>query len=309
MIAETMIDGLLAVMIIWLGWRAQASPERFGAALCFIVLGLLTVLAWFRLGAPDVALAEAAVGAGLTGVLLLGALAAPRTGPRPHVRQGFAQWALAVTAIAGAAVIAALATRPAAPGLQAAVERHMSETGVSSPVTAILLSFRAYDTLLEVAVLVLAALVGWSFAAERTAAGGAVRRDPMLDAFARRLVLVGVLVAGYLWWAGTSQPGGAFQAGTVLGVTWVFLTVTGFGTGPSPSRWYGRVAVLAGLALFLAIGLSGLRISGAFLAYPPGWSKALILTIEAGLTATIASCLVVLVTSVMDAAQRSEDPG
>ncbi|MBF0394943.1 MAG: DUF4040 domain-containing protein, partial [Alphaproteobacteria bacterium] len=65
-------------MMIWLAWRAQAGPEPIGAALCFIVLGLLTILAWLRLGAPDVAIAEAAVGTGLTGVLLLEALAAPR---------------------------------------------------------------------------------------------------------------------------------------------------------------------------------------------------------------------------------------
>jgi multisubunit Na+/H+ antiporter MnhB subunit len=37
----------------------------------FIAFGLLLALAWVRLGAPDVALAEAAIGAGITGTLLL----------------------------------------------------------------------------------------------------------------------------------------------------------------------------------------------------------------------------------------------
>jgi energy-converting hydrogenase B subunit D len=40
----------------------------------FIVFGLLMALAWARLQAPDIALAEAAIGAGLTGALLLDAL-------------------------------------------------------------------------------------------------------------------------------------------------------------------------------------------------------------------------------------------
>jgi energy-converting hydrogenase B subunit D len=40
----------------------------------FIAFGLLMALAWVRLGAPDVALAEAAIGAGLTGALLMAAL-------------------------------------------------------------------------------------------------------------------------------------------------------------------------------------------------------------------------------------------
>ena len=44
------------------------------AVIKFIVLGLVLALTWLRLGAPDVALAEAAVGSGLTGALLLVAL-------------------------------------------------------------------------------------------------------------------------------------------------------------------------------------------------------------------------------------------
>ena len=39
----------------------------------FIVFGLLMSLAWARLAAPDIGLAEAAIGAGLTGALLLDA--------------------------------------------------------------------------------------------------------------------------------------------------------------------------------------------------------------------------------------------
>jgi uncharacterized MnhB-related membrane protein len=41
----------------------------------FVAFGLLMALCWMRLGAPDVALAEAAIGAGLTGALLMSALA------------------------------------------------------------------------------------------------------------------------------------------------------------------------------------------------------------------------------------------
>ncbi len=40
----------------------------------FIVFGLLMTLAWARLAAADIALAEAAIGAGLTGALLLDAI-------------------------------------------------------------------------------------------------------------------------------------------------------------------------------------------------------------------------------------------
>ena len=68
-------DGLLGLGLLGLAWRAMACEDLFKAIVLFIAFGLLMALAWVRLDAPDVALAEAAIGAGLTGALLLAALA------------------------------------------------------------------------------------------------------------------------------------------------------------------------------------------------------------------------------------------
>lgn len=70
-----LFDVLLGAGLLWLAWRLLASPDLFKAIVLFISFGLLMALAWVRLDAPDVALAEAAIGAGLTGALLLAALA------------------------------------------------------------------------------------------------------------------------------------------------------------------------------------------------------------------------------------------
>ena len=67
-------DGLLAGGLLWLGWRLLSAPDLFKAVVLFIVFGLLMALTWGRLHAPDVALAEAAIGAGITGALFLDAL-------------------------------------------------------------------------------------------------------------------------------------------------------------------------------------------------------------------------------------------
>ncbi|HDP88771.1 MAG TPA: DUF4040 domain-containing protein [Thioalkalivibrio sp.] len=67
-------DLLLAVMLLLTAWRALVAPDPFRATVLFIVFGLLMALAWARLSAPDIALAEAAIGAGLTGALLLDAV-------------------------------------------------------------------------------------------------------------------------------------------------------------------------------------------------------------------------------------------
>lgn len=74
-ILSMVFDGLLGLSLLWLAWRALSNPELFKAIVLFISFGLLMALAWVRLDAPDVALAEAAIGAGLTGALLLAAWA------------------------------------------------------------------------------------------------------------------------------------------------------------------------------------------------------------------------------------------
>lgn len=69
-------DALLAAALVWTAWRCLAAVQLERAIILFIAFGLLMALAWARLSAPDIALAEAAIGAGLTGALLLDACGA-----------------------------------------------------------------------------------------------------------------------------------------------------------------------------------------------------------------------------------------
>jgi energy-converting hydrogenase B subunit D len=71
---EPMLDALLAAALVWVAWRALSVPDLFRAVVLFVAFGLLMTLAWVRLRAPDLALAEAAIGAGLTGALLIDAV-------------------------------------------------------------------------------------------------------------------------------------------------------------------------------------------------------------------------------------------
>jgi energy-converting hydrogenase B subunit D len=64
-------DVLLAVALVLSAVFTVFAPAPVRSALLFVAFGLLLALAWVRLDAPDLALAEAAVGAGVTGVLLL----------------------------------------------------------------------------------------------------------------------------------------------------------------------------------------------------------------------------------------------
>lgn len=69
-----LFDLALAALMVWLGWSTLASSSLFRAIVLFVAFGLSMALAWIRLDALDVALAEIAVGAGLTGALFLAAL-------------------------------------------------------------------------------------------------------------------------------------------------------------------------------------------------------------------------------------------
>jgi energy-converting hydrogenase B subunit D len=69
-----LLDLAVAALLVWTAWRALSVEDLFRGVVLFIVFGVAMTLAWVRLEAPDVALAEAAIGAGLTGALLLDAL-------------------------------------------------------------------------------------------------------------------------------------------------------------------------------------------------------------------------------------------
>lgn len=67
-------DIFLVFTLLWLAAQIMLTEDMFKAVVLFISFGLLMALAWVRMRAPDVALAEAALGAGITGPLFLAAL-------------------------------------------------------------------------------------------------------------------------------------------------------------------------------------------------------------------------------------------
>lgn len=313
-LATTAFDGTLAVLIAWTAWQSVTSREVFRAVVLFVVFGLLLALAWLRLGAPDVALAEAAVGAGLTGVLLLESLGHLRHNktmepPESAARGRLRRWAVGLPAAVagGLLVIVALRLEPRVPGIADLVERHQGEAGVGNPVTAVLLDFRSTDTLLEVAVVLLAVLATYGLVPHGPASHGPkVRRpatpqpphQPVLIWFVRRLAPLALLVGAYLWWVGSSAPGGAFQAAAVFAAVYALLRVSGLEAAPPPRARPMRLLMVAGSVAFVSQGLAMMAIGRAFLDLPETWAYGLIVGLEAVLAASLAACLIVLVAGV-----------
>lgn len=268
---------------------AVLAPKRAAANTAFLVFGILLAVLWGRVDAPDVAIAEAALGGGIAGALLVDAL--ERRTPAP-AGSGDGRRTLLGVALGGASAVALLIVvrqlPPVPAPLAAEAFAQLDRTGVSNPVTAVLLNYRSLDTLLEIAVLVTAVVAVGAVARERVRP---VREaEPVRRALA--LVLVPVLLVLALWIlvAGSSQPGGAFQAGALGAAALVIAHLCGIPY--STPRGRRALAVAGGGVLaFVLLGAFGLAATGAWLGLDPSWAGAAILAIEAVLSVSIAVAL------------------
>lgn len=292
-----MLDVTLCALILTTALAAIVGAQVFRSVVVLIVYGLLVGVVWLRLGAVDVALAEAAIGAGLTGVLLLSASGRlPVWCAVPPVRPLIA---LLAAGLSGLLVWAWFVT-PEAPGLSAEVAARLPESGVGNPATAVLLNYRAWDTLLE-SIVLLAALAGVWILGRDADWGNPLglrqhaREGGTMATLGRFLPPVGLLVGVYLVWAGADHPGGAFQGGTVLAAMGILAAMAGRFDAPRIDQPTWRLALVAGPGLFLLAGLAMLASGLGFLTYPPAIAKPIILVIEVGLTLSIAVTLGLLV--------------
>ncbi len=294
----------LALLILALALWTVVARDTFAAVVGFVAYGLLLTLVWVQLHGIDVALTEAALGSGLTGALLIGAAARLRrteTAARAEqpgltVRIAAALVAACVTAVLAVAV---LALPDPAPTLAPETAANIAATGVGNPITAVLLAFRAMDTLLE-AIVVLFALVGvWSLAPDSAWGGrpGRLQRvdpDGILAYLARVLPPIGIVVGVYIFWIGADLPGGKFQGATILAAMWLLAVMAGLADAPPVGRTWLRVALVAGPVVFIAIGAAGVATADAFLGYPDGLAKPLIKVIEWALLPSLAVTLALI---------------
>jgi multisubunit Na+/H+ antiporter MnhB subunit len=295
-----MIDVLnlmLVALILLLAAETVFARGAFAAVAGFVAYGLLLTLVWLRLQSVDVALTEAAIGGGLTGALLIGAARRLRATEAAAVAERPRLGTRLVAALLSATVALALAVcvlvlpvpvHTLAPDVAAAME----VTGVGNPITAVLLAFRAIDTLLEAIVLLFALIGVWSLAPDDSWNGRPGLReasDPngILAYAARVLAPLGIVIGTYIFWIGADHPGGKFQGATIMAAMWLLVMMAGLTDAPPIDRPWLRGLLVAGPLAFIAVGVVGMLTAGAFLAYPPGIAKPLILVIEFALMPTL----------------------
>ncbi len=300
-------DLLLGLSIVALALAVLSVRDLFAAIVLFVIFGLLSALAWVRLSAPDVALAEAAIGTGVTGALLLktlhhlryvtGTLDRPEAMnltpvtpvPMPVLWVNAAFCGLIALGLA----VAFLEAPKVGPGFDALVAEAMPASGVDHPVTAVLLNFRAYDTLMEVVVLLAAVIAVWQVERGLSEAP-APHLGEVWQGFARLALPAIVVVGTYLLWVGAEAPGGAFQGGAVLASVGLLLLLSRFYVPQPAHRGIARLAFVLGTGVFSAVALlvsGGGRVA---FEYPLEHAKTLILLIEGLVTISIAVTLAAL---------------
>ena len=300
---EMGFDLALALLLLGVGAWSVLARNMMTAAVIFIAYGLLLSLAWVRIFAIDVSLTEAAIGSGATGMLLV--IAAHRMGAdvRRMTRPGRLTHILAaIIATLLALGVASLAfVLPGDPvSLAGPVLERLPESGLGNPVAGVLFVYRAFDTLLEKVVLLLALVGVWALARDEDWGGVPgfklfSQPNSVLTLLARTLPPIGFVFAIYMTWAGADVPGGAFQGGTVLAAMWLLVMVAGVRKVPHVSSPLLRLCIVAGPIVFLVIGFMGFLVPGTFLAYPDGFAKPLIVVMEIALTLSIAVILGLLI--------------
>ncbi|MGM0631875.1 MAG: MnhB domain-containing protein [Pseudomonadota bacterium] len=298
--AEVVLDATLIALLFAAAYGALHGRHSGAAIALFAGFGMVLALVWARLGAPDLALAEAAIGAGLTSALLLRAASITTDDVvRVATPRLMLSWCFVAIVFLWLAIqVLTLTATDSGADLTGMVNDRLSDSGVTHPVTAVLLNFRAWDTLLELLVLLLALLGFRQVARFNRHPYDADRHPtpwPLLKAWSRLLTPLLVVTGGYLLWRGSSAPGGAFQAGAVLATALVLLRLSDQLPPFHWSLWPVRLAALIGTLLFITVAMAGLVVHDNWLEYSASDASLLILVIETVATVSIAVTLAFLV--------------
>jgi multicomponent Na+:H+ antiporter subunit B len=160
-VIETLIDVTLLAFLAITANAILRMRSLFAIIMLFGIYSLLSAGLFAVMDAADVAFTEASVGAGISTVLMLATLAL--TGMREEKAPAHQPWLpLVVVAITGLALVYGTIDIPSFGDPQAPAHLHvapryiehgLAETGVPNLVTAVLASYRGFDTLGEVTVI------------------------------------------------------------------------------------------------------------------------------------------------------------
>ena len=154
------VDIVILIFLTVIAVAIIRLRSLFAVVMLASIYSLLMALMFVVLDAVDVAFTEAAVGAGISTVLMLGTLA--MTGSHEKVPRRPPLLPLVIVAATGAVLLFGVSDLPAFGDARAPANTHVAprylndsevEVGIPNVVTSVLASYRGYDTLGEVTVI------------------------------------------------------------------------------------------------------------------------------------------------------------
>lgn len=294
--------------------------KLMSAVLMMGFFSLLSSCIFMVLDAVDVAFTEAAVGAGVSTIFFLAAIAIVGRTSKPTSNKN-ALMPLVVVVCTGVVLIYATFDMPYFGSPDAPIHQHVApryltesaeEVGPPNIVTSVLASYRGYDTFGEVGVVFTAFIGVFLLLGAGTRRSGIERPAPpnvgvesMRQNIVLRevsdLVIAPVLIFGlYVQWHGDFGPGGGFQAGVIF-ASGIILYALIYGIVPAqkllPPRKLAYLPAV-GLLLYAAVGVYSMLNGGNFLDYnlvaedPHDGQHYGILIIELGVGITVAAVMI-----------------
>jgi len=321
---EIAIDVLLLAGLLLTAVAVARSRDLFTAVMLSGLFSVLSASAFLQMDAADVAFTEAAVGAGVSTLLMLAAL---RLLGRYERAPRKPKWlAMLIVLATGATLVYGTQDLPPFGAADNPIHRHVAdryleqsgaEIGIPNVVTSVLASYRGYDTLGETVVVFTAALAvllllgdgrrrsataNPATAGEGNDVASAWRDHLILRVVARFLIPLIVLFALYVQFHGDYGPGGGFQAGAIIAAG-VLLHLLVFGLGPTlrilPQRLLWVIASL-GVLVYAGTGVASLLLGANYLDYSVLAANAVggqhlgIFLVELGVMLTVSAGLILI---------------
>lgn len=317
------VDCILLALLAGVGVAVWRSRDLLTSVALFSIYSLLCAALFTLLEAPDVAVTEAAVGAGFSTMLMLAAISAVGRSERRRRRPPLIAAAVVITAAGclawGVAAAPPFGQPDAAPHVHVApfyLQDTPEAIGIPNVVTAVLASYRGFDTLGEVAVIFTAGIGVLTLlrtpkrrGSERAATQGRkvqasatvfVGPDHVVPRVVGKVLLPGILMYGlFIQFHGEFGPGGGFAAGVLLATGFALYTLL-FGVRRArqvaPAHVVETIAA-AGLLVFLGVGVVTVVLGGSFLDYDefgegPAGQQLGILLVELGVGAAVGAVMI-----------------
>lgn len=279
---EQIIDFVLLAFLAMTAIAVARLRDLFAIVMLFGIYSLLTASIFVSLDAVDVAFTEAAVGAGISTILMLATIAL--TSRQEKQPKHSILLPLLVVFVTGAVLIYGTLDMPAFGDPNAPVHQHVAphylekaytETGVPNIVTAVLASYRGYDTMGEVTVIFTAGIAVLLL----LSASGHPREDlhklenishHVIPRMVSRLFIPFILLfALYVQFHGDYGPGGGFQAGVIFAAGFILYglvaSIEQVRSMFKPKAL--QIAMASGVLLYISVGFVSLFLGGTFLDY------------------------------------------